>query len=120
MVDFVKLEETKPKKLTDKQRTHLIILTYMLNFMLYVVLFDLYESFIAKWVTFFLIISFASQMLARQTSISAIHGWTIVYAIINAFAFGLTSMLFSYNLLVIGINLLYFRYIVQRVEVKKD
>ena len=116
MVEYVDLENTKPKGLTDKQRTHLIIATYILNFILYVILFDTYENLILKWMTFFLIVSFAMQMLAQQTNIGSINGWTIVYAAINAFAFGLTSMMFSYNLVVIGLNFLYFKYIVQRVK----
>lgn len=115
MVEYVELDKTKPKSLTDKQRTHLIILTYVLNFMLYVILFDIYNNFFLKWFTFFLIISFAIQMLAQQTSISAINGWSVVFAIINMFAFGWSSMLLSYNLIVIMINLLYFKYIVQKV-----
>lgn len=119
MVEYVKVEEVKTKKkLNDKQRTHLIIFTYLLNFMLYVILYDVYQSLILKGLTFFLIMSFASQMLAQKTSISAINGWVIVFAIINMFAFGWSSLLFSYNLIVIMVNLLYFKYIVQRVDLK--
>ena len=119
MVEYVKLEK-KQKVLTDKQRTNLILFTYILNFILYIILFDVYNNWILKWGTFFLIISFALQMLSRQTSIASINGWTIIFAIINGFAFGFSSMLFSYNLIVIGINFLYFKYILERVNLKKN
>ena len=119
MVEYVNLEKDKPKKkITDKQRINLIILTYVSNFMLYVVLYDLFQSRILKILTFILIISFASQMLAQKISISAINGWTIIFLIINLFSFGVTSLIFSYNLIMILINLLYFKYIVKRVSLK--
>jgi len=116
MVERVDFKETQTKVLTDKQRTHLILFTYMINFNLYVILFNVYDNFILKWLTFFLINAFALQMLSRQTSISSINGWTIIFAIINAFAFGFTSFLFSFNLIIISINLLYFKYILKRVK----
>lgn len=116
MVDFVTLEDTKPKGLTNKQRTLLIISTYILNFVAFVLLFDIYENFILKWMTFILILSFSFQMLAQKINIGGINSWMIVYTIINAFAFGITSMMFSYHLLVLGLNFLYFKYIVQKVK----
>jgi len=122
MVEYVKLKKplSRIKTLTNKQRTHLILFTYILNFNLYLILFNLYENFILKWFTFFLINSFALQMLSRQTSIGSINGWTIVFAIINSFAFGVSSLMFSYNLIVIGINFLYFKYILNRVNLKDN
>lgn len=120
MVEYVKVDETKQKGLTDKQRTHLIIFTYVFNFMLYVILYDIYENFFLKILTFILICAFASQMLAQQTSISAINGWSVVFLIINIFAFGFGSLILSYNLIVIGINLLYFKYIVKKVDLNPE
>lgn len=118
MVEHVNLEETKPKTkvLTDKQRTHLILFTYLLNFNLYLILFNLYDGWILKWGIFLLINSFALQMLSRQTSIGSINGWTIVFAIINGIVIGFTSYIFTFNLIVIGVNLLYFKYILERVD----
>lgn len=120
MVEYIKLEKNKPKVLTDKQRTHLILFTYILNFNLYVILFNVYENFFLKWLTFFLITAFALQMLSRQTSISGINGWTIVFAIINFFVFGFTSLMFSFNILVICVNLLYFKYILKRINLNEN
>jgi len=119
MVEVVTLTKTKQQVLTDRQRTHLILFTYILNFLLYVILFDKYNNWFIKYWTLLLIISFTFQILSMKTSISAINGWTIVYAIINGFAFGITSMMFSYNLIVIIINLLYFKYIVKKVDLEK-
>jgi len=119
MVEKVVYKEKNKRVLTNKQRTHLILFTYMLNFLLYVILFDKYNNWFLKYLTLLLIISFALQMLSRTTNIGGINSWTIVYAIINGFAFGFTSMMFSYNLIVIIINLLYFKYIVKRVNLKK-
>ena len=121
MVEYVDLENKKPKAkvLTDKQRTHLILFTYILNFNLYLILFNIYDGWILKWLTFILINSFALQMLSRQTSIASINGWTIVFAIINGFVFGFTSSIFTFNLLIIGVNLLYFKYILERVDLKE-
>lgn len=115
-MEYVKLEKDRPRVLNDRQRTHLIMFTYILNFNLYIILFNLYDSLILKGLTFLLINSFAFQMLSMQTNIGSINGWTIVFSIINAFAFGITSMMFSYNLLVIIVNLLYFKYIVRRIK----
>lgn len=119
MVEYVDYKDKKPKVLNNKQRTHLILFTYILNFLLYIILFDKYNNWILKYLTLFLIISFALQMLSQQTNIGSINGWTIVYSIINGFAFGFTSMIFSYNLIVIMINLLYFKYIVKRIDLDK-
>lgn len=120
MAEYVKHTNETKKVLNDKQRTHLILFTYILNFGLYVILFDKFENAILKYLTLFLIIAFALQMLSRQTSISSINGWTMVYAVINGFAFGFTSMIFSYNLIVIMANLLYFKYIVKRIDLKEE
>lgn len=120
MVEFVKLDKTPQKVISNKQRTQLIIFTYILNFLLYVILFDRYNNFLLKYWTLILIVGFASQMLAGQTSLSSINGWTIIYTIINGFVFGFTSMMFSYNLIIVVINLLYFKYVVSRLELKKQ
>ena len=116
MVEYVKLEKKKPTTLTDAQRTRLILFTYLFNFNLYILLFNLYESFILKWFTFIIINSFSFGMLSQKVSIGSYNGWAIIYAIINGLAFGFTSMLFSFNLLVIIVNLLYFKYIVKHIK----
>ena len=55
-------------------------------------------------------------MLARQNNLAGINGWTIIYAIINFFVFGFSSGIFTYNLIVIVINLLYFKYILKSID----
>ena len=118
MVERVEFKQTKT--LTDKQRTHLILFTYILNFNLYIILFNVYDNFILKWLTFFLINAFALQMLSQQTNISSINSWTIIFSIINFFAFGFTSLMFSYNIIIICVNLLYFKYILKRVDLSEN
>lgn len=115
MVEFVKFEQKINKTINPRTRIKLILWTYIINIIFFVLLFDLYGGGFLKWFTFGLIISFFLGILQKKTNIYSINGWVIVYAIIHLFIFGIRSTTFTLNILLLIMNLLYIKYILKNL-----
>jgi len=116
MAEFVTLDSPGQNNKLDRDKVRAIIYTYLFNFNLYIFLLLIYDSWLMKGFTFLLINAFASEMLIGKINIKSIGSWSFVFAIINYFAFGLTSFILLYNMVAVMINLIYFRKVLKKVK----